>query len=343
MTPYQFGQFVKQAIGPGEYFKPRSMLPPAPPPSKPQATQIPIIAPTLDSQITLPSATPELAQSPDVTAARDTTHPAYASWLNQNYMGKMRPAVFSRIYGHLQQHPGAYDKYKTHTQNVADRQARNSLVPFTEENPPGMPLVASHAVMTNKPMTNKPTIRIGQDEFIGQRAPFGVPLAGQLLSTVLPEHQISRAMMGRNKYNPAETRGIIKSHELEHANGDISNWASEENVTTTKTPGGGQFTWRMLPNSAATARQFAVESPAIIKELMLGAEAAQKVTGKPVHAPVPLSPNYQPDLEWMRSQAQRHGMDLGQGGKLPTELLQTPAGQAWLRYQLRDHATKPIQ
>lgn len=339
LTPYQFGQFIKQAIGPGEYFKPRSMLPPIPPPSKPQPTSRPgapnairVQAPTLDPKVTIPAADPAAALSVDGLATRAVAGPGWKGWLDQNYQGNTRPKVNAALTAHMRQHPGSYGKYRTATREMADGFAARSPVAFQQENV-DRPLFQSGAITGRE---QNPRIFIGNEDFIGQRhAHPGFQFAGSALSKFMPAPAVTRMLFGKNLRSPAWTKDLIRAHEMEHVNQSDESWESER--VSTPNPG-GQGVWVSYPEPVTWANRFAHEAPAVLKELILGAEAARQATGTPVRTPVPLSPNYQPDLEWMRSQAQRHGMDLGQGGKLPTELLQTPAGQAWLRYQLRDHA-----
>lgn len=110
-------------------------------------------------------------------------------------------------------------------------------------------------------------------------------------------------------------------HELEHTRQDDSIVASAQ------TPPG-------LPHfPPRTAR---VEPPAVLSEIVHAAQGVQNATGKRVEGSMELTPQYQPKLDWMRQQAIQHG-HLG-GDKSMTELLNTAAGQAWLRMQYKQLA-----
>jgi hypothetical protein len=74
----------------------------------------------------------------------------------------------------------------------------------------------------------------------------------------------------------------------------------------------------------------------VLSEIVHAAQGVQNATGKRVEGSMELTPQYQPKLDWMRQQAIQHG-HLG-GDKSMTELLNTAAGQAWLRMQYKQLA-----
>ncbi len=76
----------------------------------------------------------------------------------------------------------------------------------------------------------------------------------------------------------------------------------------------------------------------MLTELVHGADAARNATHAPVEGRVAFTPQYQPELDWLRQQAQQHGIFSGKN--TVQEKLNTPAGQAWLRMQY-DHLAPP--
>ena len=114
----------------------------------------------------------------------------------------------------------------------------------------------------------------------------------------------------------AATPGVVGLHELEHQ--------------------------RQLGHSGyydSSIERMKTEPPAVLSELAHAAQGVHHINDKPVQGVAPLTPNYQPGLEWMRQQARQHG-HIG-GDRSMTELLNTPEGQAWMTMQYRDMANTP--
>jgi hypothetical protein len=84
-----------------------------------------------------------------------------------------------------------------------------------------------------------------------------------------------------------------------------------------------------------TDRSNAMEIPASLGDLPYTAQAHKLETGKPLNAPVEVAPGITHDADWMARQAEQHGMFKG---RTTTELLATPAGQAYLKRLLAAHA-----
>ena len=79
----------------------------------------------------------------------------------------------------------------------------------------------------------------------------------------------------------------------------------------------------------------AMEIPASLGDLPYTAQAHKLETGKPLNVPVTVAPGITHDADWMARQAEQHGMFRGH---TTTELLATPAGQAYLKRLLAAHA-----
>ena len=133
-----------------------------------------------------------------------------------------------------------------------------------------------------------------------------------------------------NPYTYA-TPGLVGIHELEHQRQDtyVFNPEDPRMLGPIDIPD-ANYIWH---------RGSVFETPAVLSEYVHAAEgvtqtrAAAGLTGG-LKGQAPLSPNYQPSLEWMRQQARLHG-HVG-GDKSMTELLNTPEGQAWIKMQWQD-------
>lgn len=234
------------------------------------------------------------------------TPKAWDKWVQRNYQGQPRFDVSAAISNHVAQH-NAQPKYEQITGDMFQRAQTNARQPFYNNATPQnkAPLMASNV---SQPGTNVPILNVGNERYIGANAPLQVPESARkelaAHGTKIPENM------------PAHTRGLVGVHEMEHVNQDLSrSW--------------GDYFSRHRPSHTAHA-----EPAAVISETVHGVDAARQATGKPVPGNFALTPQYQPSLEWMRQQAQRHGVFSGE--RTTQELLNTAAGQLWLQMQARD-------
>lgn len=249
---------------------------------------------------------------------------AWQQWLERNYRGAPRFDAIRSVGKHVAAH-NAQPKYEQITDSMFSRARQTARRPFIDGSPPlsatnYMPLGASrmepnyrhHWFDRGVTDAGPPTLRVGNERYMGEREPRPRPLPG-----------------GTELREPGMTRGIIGVHEMEHINQNLAPHYRSTN-------------FGLLPHSQAAA-----EPAAVLNEVVHATDAATQATGQQVPGNFALTPEYQPSLAWMRQQALQHGLGgLGpapqgraraydRGGKTMTELLNTPAGQAWQRMQLQ--------
>ena len=155
-----------------------------------------------------------------------------------------------------------------------------------------------------------------------------VPPSGQPIAPPIPE-AAQKNLQAINNMDP----NLTGLHELEHVNQQGYKVPEQYELPTRTNSISGQ---RSLGNEEIETRgvplpQYQAEPAAVMAELVHGADAARTATGSPVPGNVALTPQYQPKLDWLRQQAQQHGVLSGE--HTVQEQLNTPAGQAWLRMQ----------
>jgi hypothetical protein len=141
--------------------------------------------------------------------------------------------------------------------------------------------------------------------------------------------------LGRMGFNPFTyaTPGTVALHELEHQRQD--DYIFDKNNPEVLGPPNVSYDWH---------RMSIMEPPAVLSEMVHAAQGVKHTRATAgrsgaLKGTAPLTPNYQPSLEWMVQQAKSHG-HIG-GDKSMTELLNTPEGQAWLKMQWQDLADTP--
>ena len=149
---------------------------------------------------------------------------------------------------------------------------------------------------------------------------------------VLDEGKIKMAPI--TNMNP----NLVGLHELQHVNqGDITHELPTHLPISNSAPPvlGNSAIEEAGPSTFAAGSLhpdgYAAEPAAVLTELAHGADAARNATHTPVEGQVALTPQYQPKLDWLRQQAQQHG--IFSGAHTVQDQLNTPAGQAWLRMQ----------
>lgn len=96
---------------------------------------------------------------------------------------------------------------------------------------------------------------------------------------------------------------------------------------------------REQSDRAATVAHF--EPAAVIAERMHALDALEQTTGQTPNFDVQFSPNVKIPANVLLGQARKHGLISGQ--RSPQELLNTPAGQAWLAQQHRDYSDSKLK
>ena len=156
-----------------------------------------------------------------------------------------------------------------------------------------------------------------------------VPPSGQPIAPPIPE-AAQKNLQAIDNMDP----NLTGLHELEHVNQQGYKVPTQYELPTRTNLISGQ---RSLGNEEIETSgglplpQYQAEPAAVMAELVHGADAARTATGSPVPGNVALTPQYQPKLDWLRQQAQQHGVLSGE--HTAQEQLNTPAGQAWLRMQ----------
>jgi superfamily II DNA or RNA helicase len=242
-------------------------------------------------------------------------------WLARNYsapgtvFAPSRQIAHKNIWDAVKASPGGPKRYQTETANLFNQSQQKLRRPTEIHKYPRLPLAASATTfgdggfMTPEQRAmatvygldlSKPGVHLGTfDSYVGQPSLGNALYRGLGLMRDLPKM-------------PSLNRNIIGLHELEHAKQDVEDIIGIRDITQS------------------------LEPPAVMAETVNAAEAARRAARKPVSGTFPLTPTYQPNLEWMRQQAEQHGYETMGGDKTMTELLNTPAGQAWLRMQYNE-------
>jgi superfamily II DNA or RNA helicase len=131
------------------------------------------------------------------------------------------------------------------------------------------------------------------------------------------------------KWGPAAPRSLVGLHERQHLLQELPSQAAQNAA-------GFKPVDRLLSVMGGTPESAFMEPAAVMTEMAHAADAAKQVTGKPVPGDVQLSPGYSMPIDEMRREGERAGVLSGQ--HTAQEALNTPAGQAWLRMQMQQHA-----
>jgi hypothetical protein len=280
------------------------------------------------------------------------THDAMESWMRHNYSrrgisekkpyGYTRPQFYQQIFSHLQQpaqpptppspqpaQPPAQpsvpntsstqapDNFARYTQILDDR--FNKLMPQTRvpyklnDDPTGS---IAEAYVQHEYKDPTPTLYLPNNpnsQYIGHNA--------------WAEHHKKNPAIPSDAFSwgKAQPRSLVGLHEREHVQQAVPDRAGYAVV------GGDRPT--LFQNSAHAMLN---EPAAVMGELVNATDAAHQATNSPVSGSIDLAPGYAPSLEWMRQQAKQHGYDGLGGNKNMTELINTPAGQAWMKMQMRN-------
>lgn len=244
-------------------------------------------------------------------------NPGAQAWVERNYadpehsqvIPPSRQQAHDAIWNTVQSVPGAQERYQNETQRMFEASAQRMRrdTPIYEH--PRLPLAGS-MTMFQQP---DPDLMTPDQRAMGLI--FGKNLfePGVHLGTF--DKHIGQPGVGSSLYRglglsrklpnmPSMNKYVTGIHELEHAKQDM-----------------------------AFPLQQTMEPPAVMAEVVSAADAARRAARQNVKGRFPLTPNYQPDIEWMRQQAQQHGYEGLGGENTMTELLNTPEGQAWLRMQ----------
>jgi superfamily II DNA or RNA helicase len=131
------------------------------------------------------------------------------------------------------------------------------------------------------------------------------------------------------KWGPAMPRSLVGLHERQHLLQELPPQAAQ-------TAAGFKPSDRLLSVMNGTPEGSFMEPAAVMTEMAHAADAAKQVTGKPVPGDMQFSPGYSMPIDEMRREGERAGVLSGR--HTAQEALNTPAGQAWLRMQMQQHA-----
>jgi hypothetical protein len=271
--------------------------------------------------------------TPQETAA------ATGAWMDNNYtaakgeFGQNRQNFYRTVEDHLWRHntpssqqsgdaqPDSTQRYTSILDKKFQDQVANvqKKTPFELVEDPAGKLLGSNVTPHND---SAPTVNLPNNpkqQYAGQNNWMGTRYEGD-------------KQYAQNAYSwgPAMPRSLIGLHELEHVPQGKPTIEQINAAGMEVTPLSGVF------ESHPAARFY--EPGAVMGEFVNAADAARTATGAPVQGRVSLAPGYEPKIDWMRQQAQQHGYAPLGGDKNMTQLLNTPAGQAWSRMLLQHYA-----
>ena len=190
-----------------------------------------------------------------------------------------------------------------------------------------------------------PEIPLSYEENLTERGLTGKDLNSlQLDGKAVPSREITGKDLSRHTFDP----GSVGLHELEHVNQtqaperlrELDDLVSEARRNG-KFDAGDFMSSRQgyrnrAPVERVTSDRFKYEFPATLGEVTHMTDSAEQATGQPVQGSMPITPSYDPSLNWMKNRAAEHGYL--SGDKTMTELLNTPSGQAWLKQRMEESA-----
>ena len=252
----------------------------------------------------------------------EETNASMEAWMNNNYtrsgeFSKNRQGVFQQVKDHLDRSPDGISNYNSILNTkLEDSLARTKTkIPFTINEDSSQSVLKAHVDPGQSPpellLPNNP-----KSQYAGEN----VWASWHEKNEAYPKDQYY--------WGKALSRPLIGLHENEHLQQGPPTLAEIEAAGMKITPMSGAFGRHPVASF--------YEPAAVMAERVHAADAAKKATGKPVEGNDQLAPNYAPKIDWMRQQAQQHGYSGLGGDKNMTELLNTPAGQAWMRMQMQN-------
>ena len=260
---------------------------------------------------------------------RASTKEAIEQWIKANYSNsgdvpKNREDFCTQVLGHLKKtgETSALERYVSALDQQFRIQVEKSKIKFTLKEEPSVELsLASVNHDESVPVLHLPNNP--RQQYIGQNDSAKSYLIGK------------RDSPDRYEWGPAMPRSLVGLHELEHV--QQARPTKEQFDEAGMRIAGPDDPWEPHP------RMYFMEPAAVLGEYVCAANAAREATGWPVEGHVPLAPGYEPTIDWLRQQAEQHGYKPLGGDKNMTELLNTPAGQAWLRMQLQGFADEQVK
>ena len=272
-------------------------------------------------------------------ATPEMTNSGITGWIRNNYsgvsgLGQNRKNFFNQVQDHInppQKSPGflgsLFSPKQTPQPNLTPQYTqflnkKNTElmgrvgVPYETRTPTTGGLLDS-VVLTN---------RVGKRIFTLPNNPNNQYL-GQ--GFILPKTPKEGPPIDLYKWGPAMPRALVGLHERQHLLQNLPSQAAQNAA-------GFKPADRLLSVMNGAPEGSFMEPAAVMTEMTHAADAAKQVTGKPVPGNMTFSPGYSMPIDEMRREGERAGVLSGQ--HTAQEALNTPAGQAWLRMQMQQHA-----